>query len=396
MSRSSRLAVPPPWMSGPCSVTLRDMDDPRIRLAHSSLALLSAAERLQQDAGDRACATFLPDALECIEQSLSALSRGCDGVAHALIPPGDLAGEHLAPIRPSSGLVARSREWRRAVPRAAGPTAGLDRRHCGGVADSSRVLRADGPTRGRDDGGARDHARVGTPERDAEGGVTIAVRAMTVSSAHAPATRSPDNELYDRGCDLVEAATAIRHVASAPEATRAVPAVLGCVEAAMRELLWAVAALEATSARTVERGAGRRDSRTRHGSPSVCRSAMRTSRPLSPTPSAHQRRLVRSPGAALAARCCVSAGQPRRGRSTSHVQVAGGSLAGNDHSLISSTVGRVDVGCSSLTSSVAGAGGSSSGGRLSGMSSSLHSPYRPHNGVGVPRISVSTARPPPM
>jgi hypothetical protein len=85
---------------------------------------------------------------------------------------------------------------------------------------------------------------------------------MTVSSAHAPATRSPDNELYDRGCDLVEAATAIRHVASAPEATRAVPAVLGCVEVAMRELLWAVAALEATSARTVERGAGRRDSRT--------------------------------------------------------------------------------------------------------------------------------------
>jgi hypothetical protein len=81
--------------------------------------------------------------------------------------------------------------------------------------------------------------------------------AMTVSSARTPATRAPDNELFDRGCDLVEAATAIRRVADAPEAVRAVPAVLGCIEAALRELLWAAAALEETSARTVEqRSAG--------------------------------------------------------------------------------------------------------------------------------------------
>jgi triacylglycerol esterase/lipase EstA (alpha/beta hydrolase family) len=66
------------------------MDDPRIRLAHDSLALLSAAERLQQGAGDRACAPFLPAALECIEQSLYVLSRGCHAAAHALIPSGDL------------------------------------------------------------------------------------------------------------------------------------------------------------------------------------------------------------------------------------------------------------------------------------------------------------------
>jgi hypothetical protein len=63
------------------------MDDPRIRFARDSLALLSAAERLQQGAGDRACATLLPGALDCVEQSLRALSRGCDGAAHALIPP---------------------------------------------------------------------------------------------------------------------------------------------------------------------------------------------------------------------------------------------------------------------------------------------------------------------
>ena len=66
------------------------MDDPRIRLAHDSLALLSAAQRLQQRAGDRACAPFLPAALECIEQSLYALSRGCHAGADALIPPGDV------------------------------------------------------------------------------------------------------------------------------------------------------------------------------------------------------------------------------------------------------------------------------------------------------------------
>jgi hypothetical protein len=66
------------------------MDDPRNRLAHDSLTLLSAAERLQQGAGDRACAAYLPATLDCIEQSLHALSRSCRAAAHTLIPPGDL------------------------------------------------------------------------------------------------------------------------------------------------------------------------------------------------------------------------------------------------------------------------------------------------------------------
>ena len=61
--------------------------------------------------------------------------------------------------------------------------------------------------------------------------------------------RSPDNELYDRGCDLVAAAAAIRRTAGAPEAARAVPAVLGCIEDAMRELAQAAAELEATTAK---------------------------------------------------------------------------------------------------------------------------------------------------
>jgi hypothetical protein len=96
--------------------------------------------------------------------------------------------------------------------------------------------------------------------------VTIAVRATTVPSARTPATRAPDNELYDRGCDLVEAATAIRRVADAPEATRAVPAVLGCIEAALRELLWAAAALEETSAQAVEQSSGCMDPRAKRRS----------------------------------------------------------------------------------------------------------------------------------
>jgi hypothetical protein len=60
-------------------------------------------------------------------------------------------------------------------------------------------------------------------------------------------TREPDNELYDRGCDLVEAAAAIRRAAACPGAGRAVPAVLGCVETALQELLWASAVLEQTT-----------------------------------------------------------------------------------------------------------------------------------------------------
>jgi hypothetical protein len=68
---------------------LRVMDDPRIRLAHDSLTLLSAAEGLLQGAGDRACAAFLPATLDCVEQALHALGRGCHAGANALIPPGE-------------------------------------------------------------------------------------------------------------------------------------------------------------------------------------------------------------------------------------------------------------------------------------------------------------------
>ena len=62
-------------------------------------------------------------------------------------------------------------------------------------------------------------------------------------------TRPPDNELYDRGCDLVEAAASIRRLAADPRAARAMPAVLGCIEAALHELRGACPAMEQTTDR---------------------------------------------------------------------------------------------------------------------------------------------------
>jgi hypothetical protein len=67
------------------------------------------------------------------------------------------------------------------------------------------------------------------------------------TSVSAASERSADNELYDHGCDLVVAATAIRQVAGSAHAARAVPAVLGCIEAALHELAEAAAGLEHTT-----------------------------------------------------------------------------------------------------------------------------------------------------
>jgi hypothetical protein len=132
--------------------------------------------------------------------------------------------------------------------------------------------------------------------------------------------------------------------------------------------LWATAALEETTTRSVAGRAAQcadpkmqpRSERMQHGYANL--------QSHWPTQSAHQQPLARLPDArlslpelqeqsALAVRRPRAArgpddsgltgdpavGQPRRGRSTSHVHVAGGSLAGNDHSLISSTVGRAEA-----------------------------------------------------
>ena len=75
---------------------------------------------------------------------------------------------------------------------------------------------------------------------------------MRPSAVSPPSARPADNELYDRGCDLVEAAAAIRQLAGEPRAARAVPAVLGCLEAAVHELSGACEAMEVTTERAVQ------------------------------------------------------------------------------------------------------------------------------------------------
>jgi len=56
--------------------------------------------------------------------------------------------------------------------------------------------------------------------------------------------RPADNELYDRGCDLVEAAMAIRRLSEDRGARGAVPALVGCIESALHELSRAVSSLD--------------------------------------------------------------------------------------------------------------------------------------------------------
>jgi hypothetical protein len=72
--------------------------------------------------------------------------------------------------------------------------------------------------------------------------------AMPLSPLSKASKRPSDNELYDRGCDLVEASMAIRRLADDPGARRALPALLGCIEAALHELGCAAASMDETSA----------------------------------------------------------------------------------------------------------------------------------------------------
>ena len=58
-----------------------------------------------------------------------------------------------------------------------------------------------------------------------------------------------ENELYDLGCDLVQAAAGLARAAADPEAARAVPALLGCIEAALEELSATTIALRSASRR---------------------------------------------------------------------------------------------------------------------------------------------------
>ena len=57
--------------------------------------------------------------------------------------------------------------------------------------------------------------------------------------------RDPANNLYDRGCSLLDAARSLREAALAPESQPALAATLGCIEEGLEELVAAVAVMEA-------------------------------------------------------------------------------------------------------------------------------------------------------
>jgi hypothetical protein len=72
------------------------------------------------------------------------------------------------------------------------------------------------------------------------------VRGVPAPTPTDPSGRNAINEMYDRGCDLVEAAMAIRRGVVAFDVAPAVPALLGCIECALDELADASAALSET------------------------------------------------------------------------------------------------------------------------------------------------------
>jgi hypothetical protein len=77
-------------------------------------------------------------------------------------------------------------------------------------------------------------------------------------TSHRPSPRrAPENELYDHACELVDAAAAIRRAAADPASADAVPALLGCLEAALRDLVLLADELEQTAAGHADRYHGR-------------------------------------------------------------------------------------------------------------------------------------------
>jgi hypothetical protein len=65
------------------------MTDQLTRLAEDADALRSAAQRLHDDAADRAAAQGVPAALDVIEDALTSLSRMCYTLVQSFVPLGD-------------------------------------------------------------------------------------------------------------------------------------------------------------------------------------------------------------------------------------------------------------------------------------------------------------------
>jgi hypothetical protein len=66
------------------------MDDSGTRLLQEAHLLLSAAQQIELDAGDRASATAVAPALTCVDQALQALGRACEAAARSIVPPCDV------------------------------------------------------------------------------------------------------------------------------------------------------------------------------------------------------------------------------------------------------------------------------------------------------------------
>lgn len=61
--------------------------------------------------------------------------------------------------------------------------------------------------------------------------------------------RDAVNDIYNQCCDLVEAAAALRRAAGHPDVTRSAPAILACIEVALRDLTETTTALALVTAR---------------------------------------------------------------------------------------------------------------------------------------------------
>lgn len=77
--------------------------------------------------------------------------------------------------------------------------------------------------------------------------------------------RAPDIELYDHACELVQATAAIRHSVADPDSADAVPALLGCVEAALRDLAFVADELERATNAHAAKSTEKQRARAAHG-----------------------------------------------------------------------------------------------------------------------------------
>jgi hypothetical protein len=77
------------------------------------------------------------------------------------------------------------------------------------------------------------------------------VRSTRAEPAERFQPRDPANELYDRACDVVAAAAELRDASTRDNNDAAAAATLGCLEAALSDLAFAIEALRESSLRRI-------------------------------------------------------------------------------------------------------------------------------------------------